>query len=318
MKLASIVFLCGFLALPLSALAFSHPGDADFLTLPDGRNLKNVKVSGVSLSLSHGSGQSFGAPAQALFEKIRKESKEIPNYPVQWVLMDLDTHQVLEESATPSLKQFGASVSKIYVAGTLMDKQNGSLNGNQLQLMANMIVVSSNTAWTELQRQIGDGDSDRGRETIQGFTQRMGYERTRAFQGWWGNIHGNELTAEELAAYLYDTYQNRYPGAEVVWKLMHTGRTGAHRAKKYLPTSLAVGSKTGTYDGATVDPETGSSTGADGKPYTVRVRHQVIVFYAGGRQYGLAILANTGSDESAASLAGGLYREYASPGASAL
>jgi hypothetical protein len=310
MKLSRFMSFGALLALPLTAQA-SLPTDPGFLKLADGRDLKSVKVNGANLSLSRGSGQSMGAAAQALFERIRQDSKTQPGYPVQWVLMDLDNRQVLEQSAEASRKQFGASVSKIFVGGTLMDKQNGAISNSQLSLLASMIVVSSNTAWTELQRQIGDGDSNRGRETIYNFTQRMGYERTRGFQGWWGDMHGNELAPDELAEFLYDTYQNRYPGAEVLWKVMHTGRTGAARAKKYIPSSQIVGSKTGTYDGPTVDPETGLSTGADGKAYKVRVRHQVLVFNSNGRQYALTILADTGSDESAAALAGGLYRAYA-------
>ena len=38
---------------------------------------------------------------------------------------------------------------------------------------------------------------------------------------------------------------------------------------------------------------------------------KVIVFNVGGREYGLSILADTGKDESAAALAGGIYRELA-------
>lgn len=310
MKLSRFLSIGVLCALPFTAHA-TLPTDPAFLKLADGRDLKSVKVNGASLSLSRGSGQSMGSAAQALFERIRQDSKGQAGYPVQWVLMDLDNRQVLEQSMEASRKQFGASVSKIFVGGALMDKQNGAINNSQLSLLASMIVVSSNTAWTELQRQIGDGDANRGREGIHNFTQRMGYERTRGFQGWWGDIHGNELAPDELAEFLYDTYQGRYPGAEVLWKVMHTGRTGGARAKKYIPSIQIVGSKTGTYDGPTVDPETGLETGADGKAYKVKVRHQVIVFNVNGRQYGLSILADTGSDESAAALAGGLYRAYA-------
>lgn len=295
----------------LSSSAFAMvPTDPNFLVLPDGRDLKKVTVSGVALGLSRGSGQTMSSSAQALFSRIREDSKKIAGYPVQWVLMDLENRQVLEKSLESSRKQFGASVSKIFVGGALLDKQNGALNSSQLSLLASMIVVSSNTAWVDLQRQIGDGSDNRGREAIQRFTQRMGYLRTRGFQGYLGNIHGNELTPDELADFLYDTYQSRYPGAEVLWKVMHTGRTGSSRAKKYIPSGQIVGGKTGTYSGRTVDPETGLDVGPDGKPYEVNVRHQVIVFHVNGRQLGLAILSNTGNDESAAALAGGLYQEY--------
>jgi hypothetical protein len=64
-----------------------------------------------------------------------------------------------------------------------------------------------------------------------------------------------------------------------------------------------VGSKTGTYSGSTVDPETGHGI-------TVDVAHQVMVVNVEGKEYAIVILSNTGSDETAAVLAGGLLREY--------
>ena len=128
---------------------------------------------------------------------------------------------------------------------------------NQMQLLANMLVISSNTAWEELQLQAGNGDDNWGRQAIQNFTQRMGYQRTRGYRGYLGTLHGNELTAAELADYPYDLYNDRFPGAEVVWKLMHTYRTGTDRGERYLPTTVFAGGKTGTYDGATIDPDTG-------------------------------------------------------------
>ncbi|MCO5142936.1 MAG: class A beta-lactamase-related serine hydrolase [Oligoflexia bacterium] len=302
----SILFLC-----PAIVLAqFSDPSsDPNFLKLSDGRDLKSIKVSGSKLSLSVGSGKSFGTSQQEAYQKLKSESKSMIGYPVQWTLRDLSSGALIDESLESNRKQFGASVSKVFVGAALVDKKQGELSASQLQLFCNMLVVSSNTAWVDLQRQIGEGNSDRGREYIQGFTQRMGYLRTRGFQGYWGDIHGNELTPKELGDFLVDTYNERYPGAEILWKVMHTSRTGSSRAKKYLPANLYVGGKTGTYSGETVDPETGSPRNPDGSPYRVNVRHQVIVFFLNGRQYGLSILADTGSDESAAVLAGGIYRD---------
>lgn len=282
--------------------------DPNFLFLK-GKNLKSISVSGTSLFLAKGTGEDFSEAKKAEYERIKNASKSVTGYPAQWALMDLESHVLVDSSAEINRKQFGASTSKVFVAATLVDKQNGILNSEQLQLMANMLVVSSNTAWVELQRQIGDGDSDRGRELNLRFTQRMGYERTRGFQGYLGEMHGNELTPKELVEFLYDTYQDRYEGAEAVWKIMHTLRTGGNRARKYIPATVNIAGKTGTYDGATVDPETGKTTGPDGKPYMVAVRHQIITFRVKGRQYGLAILADTQSDETAALLAGGLYQE---------
>ena len=283
--------------------------DPQFLILADGTNLGSIKVHNIPLTLAKGTGVSFTANEAAAFEKLKQDSKSQVDHPVQWVLMDLANHQVIDQSANPDKIIFGASVAKVFTAGTLMNQQNGVMQKSQWQLFADMLVVSSNPAWTELQRQIGLGDSDIGRDRIQQFTQQMGYTRTKGFQGNLGSIHGNELNATDLVHFLYDTYHANYPGAETVWKVMHTLRTATNRGFKYIPSDVFLAGKTGTYDGPTINPDTGGTTNPDGSAYTVRVRHQLMVLHTKGRHYGLAILANTGSNESAALLAGGLYRQ---------
>ncbi len=302
----------------LSSIAFaampSDPiHDPLFLELPDGRSLTSLKVHGIPLSLTKGSGEVFSSRENAAFEKLKQDSKTSVNHPVQWLLMDLESHQVIDQSAAPNKNIFGASVAKVFVASTLLDLQGGQLQKSQCQLLADMLVVSSNTAWVELQKQIGDGNDDRGRELVQAFTQRMGYSKTKGFQGSLGPLHGNELNAQDLTEFLYDTYQNQYAGAETVWKVMHTLRTGRHRGFKYIPSDVFVAGKTGTYDGPTINPDTGGTTNADGSPYKVQVRHHLIVMHTKDRHYGLAILANTGLDQSAAILAGGLFRQVSPP-----
>jgi hypothetical protein len=303
MNLSVIAPVLGLLLMPQIAGAVMPTNpvtDPNFTTLPNGRTLSSLG----GLTLRKGDGNTFTPALQAQYVKMKQDSKTIKNSPVTWVLMDLDSHQIIDQSIDANRKQFGASVNKAFIAGTLMDKQGGQITSKQLDLMASMLSVSSNEArdaisWNE----IGGGSPDRGREIIQAFTQRMGYLRTRAFGGMLGNVHGNELTALETAEYFYDVYHARFAGAEYVWKLMHTCTTGAGRARTYLPTSLFVGGKTGTYDGETLDPETGA-------PTTVTVRHHSIVFNYGGREYALTIFANTGKDETTAIMAGGLLREY--------
>ncbi|MGZ3694318.1 MAG: hypothetical protein ACXWQO_09055 [Bdellovibrionota bacterium] len=304
MKFQSIVPVLGLLLLPqlgLGAMPTNPVTDPNFTVLPNGKSLKSIDSS---LELKKGDGKTFTSALQAQYEKIKHDSQTIPNSPVTWVLMDLDSHKIIDQSIDANRKQFGASVNKAFIAGTLLDKQGGTLTASQLSLMASMLSVSSNEARDAIQyKEIGGGDEVHGRELIQAFTQRMGYVRTRAFGGYIGTMHGNELTALETAEYLYDTYHARFSGAEYVWKLMHTCRTGDGRGRTYLPTTLFVGGKTGTYDGSTVDPETGRDT-------TVTVRHHSIVFNYGGRQYALTMFANTGKDETTAILAGGIFREY--------
>ncbi|KYG66489.1 hypothetical protein AZI86_05430 [Bdellovibrio bacteriovorus] len=289
----------------LNPVDYSNPVlDSQFSKLPNGKDLSSISVNGTKLTLTRGSGNTFTAALKADYQALKTATQTDPKHKVQWTLMDLSSHQVIAKSLSSHKKLFGASSSKIYVGSALVDKQNGSISSSQLQLMADMLVVSSNTAWTNLQSQIGGGDSNKGREYIHNFTQRMGYKLTRGYQGYWGSTHGNELVPDEAVETLYDLYRNAFPGASIVWKLMHTCRTGSSRGLKYIPSSIYVGGKTGTYDGPTENPETGAS-------YNVAIRNHLMVFYAGRRQYGLAILSNSGSDQSAALLAGGLIREYA-------
>lgn len=283
----------------------SPVANKDFAKLPDGRLLSSITVSGTKLSLTKGTGTSFPAQKLADYQALKKATQMDPEHKVQWVFMNLDTHQVLDKSLSSNRKLFGASSSKIYVGAALLDKQSGVLSDSQLQLMADMLVVSSNEAWTNLQSQIGGGNADKGREAIQKFTQRMGYLNTRGFQGYLGNVHGNELIPDEAVETLFDIYHNQFPGAEIEWKIMHTCRTGASRGLKYIPTSVYVGGKTGTYDGPTENPATGAT-------YNVAIRNHLLVFNIDGHQFGLAILSNSGSDESAALIAGGLIREHTS------
>lgn len=282
----------------------SNPlSDPKFMTLPNGLKLSSISVSGAPLSLTRGSGSAFTASLKLDYQNLKKATQTDPNHKVQWTLMDLSSHKVVAKSLSSQKKLFGASSSKIYVGSTFVEKQKGVLSTSQMQLMADMLVVSSNVAWVSLQSLIGDGDADKGRQLINTFTKKMGYLNTRGYQGYLGSVHGNELIPAEAVETLYDLYHNSFSGAAIIWKLMHTCRTGASRGLKYIPSNFYVGGKTGTYDGPTEDPETGAN-------YNVAIRNHLLVFYVGGRQYGLAILSNSGTDQSAALLAGGLIREY--------
>lgn len=289
-----------------SALAVmpSHPGsDPNFHILPNGLDLRTVKSRGSELRLERGEGGEYTSAVQSRYESLKRASKADPKHKVQWAIIDLETNRILDQSLSANKRVFGASNSKIFVAATLLDKQRGDLRSSQVQLMADMLVPSDNDAWRELQRQAGDGNDDRGRAANYNFTQRMGYSLTRGYQGSWGSVQGNQLTAVETARFLYDTYMARYPGAETVWKFMHTSTTGKTRAKKYFPREIYVGGKTGTYSGGTRDPVTGD-------PIEVDVSHHSIVFNVNGREYGIVVLANNGSDDSSAVMVAGLLREY--------
>ena len=276
----------------------------DFFLLSDGRNLREMggDITRKNLTLVRCKGNSkFGEKEGKQYCVLKKKHN------IQWVLSDLETGKAISQSKNAKKNFFGASASKIFVAAALLNKQKGKLTKSQLQLMTKMIVVSSNTAWIELQKQAGDGKSgDSGRKAVGQFTKKMGYENIRGFQGWWRErIHGNELNTFELSKFLFDTYHNRYPGAEILWKLMHACKTGTNKGNYYMPKGVYIGGKTGTYHGPNTSPRTMAGE-------TIMARNHVMIFNMGGRQYGLSILSNRVNDREVAILAGGLVREYIS------
>ena len=293
--------------LPIQVYAAEYrgvTGDGLF-TLQNGINLRQFGGTNISQMLVRikGQGKYYGEEQRKRYCKLKHAEN------IQWALSDLDTGAIISRSANADEVYFGASVAKLFVAAALLNKQNGHFDRNQLTLMVKMIVVSSNSAWKELQRQTGDdGTNDSGRAAVDTFVQLMGYTNTKGFQGWWNKkdgtrIHGNELNSVELAKFLHDTYHSRYKGAEVLWEIMQATSTGRNRINKYTPQNIFLGGKTGTYAGPNVSPATI-------KHKSIRACNHVATLKIGKKIYGLSILSNTGSGEDVAILGGGLMREY--------
>lgn len=271
-------------------------------------DLSKIKVSGSNLRLIKGTGYQWQQKYQKRFKIIAAAATENQHYQLQYNLIDLDSGKNIVSSPNLQMKIFGASVSKIFVAATLLDQNNGIISRTQLQQMADMIVVSSNVAWFSLQKQIGKGVRSKGQQAIWDFSKRMGYERSRPFQGWLlGKIHGNELNVIDLSKFLYDTYHQNYPGATLLWKLLYASRTGGIRGKKFISATQFVGGKTGSYAGTSANPKTGDKFNPDGSRFMVNVYHHVLIFNKNGTQYGIVVLNNTGKSSDTAIVAGGLY-----------
>ena len=221
----------------------------DFL-LDDGRDLRRVGGPSVRALLSpvKGRGWRFGDRQKERYCALKR------NDSVQWVVNDIATGEVLSRSANADRLFFGASTSKIFVAGAFLDKKHGDVSREELELLTRMIVVSNNGAWLELQRRTGDsGSADGGRAAVHAFVRRMGYPTIRGFQGWMrredgSRVHGNELNAIEVSRFLRDTYRQKYPGAEILWEIMQATKTGGSKIDKYTPNDVYIAGKTGTYN----------------------------------------------------------------------
>ncbi|MDJ0949038.1 MAG: serine hydrolase [Alphaproteobacteria bacterium] len=280
--------------------------DGAYFVLEGGLDLRDFADAPTRALLERikGEGEAFTAEDKAHYCRLKGNAVEI-----QWVVNNLDTGEVIARSANAEVLYFGASVSKVFVAAALLDKQKGKFTRTQLRQLAKMIVVSDNPAWRDLQRQVGeDGSDDSGRAAVHAFVRRMGYPTIMGFQGWRTRKdgvreHGNELNTLELARFLYDTYQRKYPGAEALWKIMQATRTGSRKIGKFTPANVYIGGKTGTYSGPNSSPKTVRLA-------TIESRNHAAVLMVGDSHYGLSILANTGSSEDVAVLGGGLMREY--------
>jgi hypothetical protein len=284
----------------------AQTSDEMFFTLENDIDLRSLGGANVGdlLTRVKGKGSLFGEKQRKRYCELTENAEQ-----VQWVLNNLESGEVISKSPNADKLFFGASVSKLFVAAALLNKQKGQLEKVQMDQLVRMIVVSDNHAWKELQRQVGDdGSNDSGREAIDEFVQQMGYTKIKGFQGWLRKedgtrIHGNELNALQLSSFLYDTYQRNYEGAEVLWKVMHATRTGKSKIDKYTPSTVYIGGKTGTYHGPNVSPETIQQP-------TIKARNHAAVLKIDDRYYGLSIFTNTGSNEDVAILGGGLMREH--------
>lgn len=310
---AKRIFVIGLLPLGL-ILALGIPAmtgtaaseeESVFVT-DDGRDLRAEADTGTRelLRRARGVGTKFGAKQSASYCSLKSSGA-----PVQWVVNHLETGEVIAHSANAEQLYFGASVSKLFVAAAFLDKYKGEFTQKQLRELVRMIVISDNPAWKSLQRQTGRGDSnDAGRVAVQTFVKRMGYPTIKGFQGWIKHKngtreHGNELNTLELSRFLFDTYQHKYPGSDVLWEIMRATRTGRGKIGKYTPSHLYIGGKTGTYDGPNESPETIQLP-------SIGARNHAVVLFTDRGTFGISVLANTSSSKDVAILGGGLMREY--------
>lgn len=274
--------------------------------LPSGEPLSSLKVRGKPLALVSGRGLPFGKQQAARYGVLKEKGLSQSLAPIQWCLMDLDQDKILSRSKDAHLNMYGASVSKIYIGAALLHQQKGKLSRGQLQSLADMVVVSSNTAWAKLQRDLGDGNDGKGQLRAWQFSKALGHQKSIPFRGWHGTIHGNEVNPIEMTQLLSDTYWQRYDGAELLWPIMFATRTGDQKGAKYLPSQWLIGGKTGTYQGPTAHALTG-------KTYHARVAHHSLIIKTSDQTFGLTVMTDGLSSEDVAIMAYGLAKEHIEP-----
>jgi len=245
----------------------------------------------------YGTGHNYSTTQRALYLKLKNSNNE--NY--QWVLRNLDTNKIITKSLKPFKQFYGASVSKIFVAGAYLDSALGQPSLEGIQHINNLIVVSSNSSWSALQVILGKGDENLGRQRVDMFLKRIGITQSIGYRGYLNGVHGNELNAMDISKFIQASYDEKYPGSKHLFQTMFLSRTGKLRGKKYLPIKMNVGGKTGTYNGQTT---------VDGEILTAQSNHHTMVFQKKGQQYSLTILSDPGTNEEVAVLSLGILKQY--------
>jgi hypothetical protein len=244
----------------------------------------------------YGSGESFGPREQEHFQKLFSPEGQ-GSY--EWVLRDLNSNKILFQSLNPEKQFYGASVSKVFVAGAYLNSVNGFPTPTGLQHLNDMIIVSSNYSWGALQLDIGLGDQNLGRKNISAFLKSLNITRSIGYRGYLDGVHGNEVNALDISQFIQASFDGKYPGSKHLFQTMFLSRTGEFRGRKYFPILMNIAGKTGTYNG---------ETSVEGIPIISESKHHTMVFLLNRKFYSLTVLSDPGTDEDIAVLCGGFLR----------
>lgn len=276
-------------------LLAQEPSDRSFYDF-EGGNYLDLKTSGAKNSIQYGVGAIFSNNQRDFFESIMLN----PSVQIQWDLRDLSNNISISRSSNPNKMFYGASLSKVFVASTYLNRTK-EIDQNSRQELNDLIVKSSNSAWGSLQKKIGDGNDDLGRSRVQSFLNNLCIFDSIGFRGYLGSVHGNEINVTDVSQYIQSSFDQEYGESKEVFKLLFLSRTGKARLKKYFPRNMIIGGKTGTYKG---------STSISGTPLVTDSKHHLIVFKHNNKYYSLTVLSDGVAQEKLSVLAYGLYRKY--------
>ena len=201
---------------------------SDFFTTSTGVNLQNLaKKVGIFLSRNNGlNGSGF---SQAKYQS----AKNNPN--VYWAIYNITNDTLLAFSSNATKNVYGASVPKVFVACAALANNNGNISFSDYEKIIKLLVKSDNEVWTPLQNLAGGG------QKVNDWAKSMGYRNQPA------RSMGNNANAIDMCKLWRDVCRNNFNGAEVIFRISSSCQTSASKSKKYMPSSVFMGSKTGTY-----------------------------------------------------------------------
>ena len=247
--------------------------DPNYFTTTNGVNLSALGKK-VGITLSRNKGLNGSGYSKAKYDSFKNNPK------VHWAIYDISGDSLIASSKNGRENIYGASVPKICVASACLTKNGGKLPTDaDYEKMIRLLVVSDNNAWTPIQDLAGGG------AYVNSWAKSMGY----SFQPARGM--GNNVNAVDMCKFYRDVLTNRFAGADVIYKISSSCQTDSTRGRKYMPNTVYMGGKTGTY---------------------MSSNHNCCWIQKGDRFYSICVLTDLGANgsDAIAQVFRGLYDEY--------
>jgi len=247
--------------------------DTDYFTTSKGVNLASIaKAAGITLT------KNKGLNVSGYSDSKYKSAKQ--NQKVYWAVYDIDNEKLVASSSNARKNVYGASVPKILVASAAIDLNGGGFESNKdYDYLIKLLVKSNNDVWTPMQNKAGGADAVNNWAAVRGY----GMQPARS--------KGNNANAVGMCEFYKDVCKNKFQGAEVIFKVSNSCQTSSSRSRKYMPSDVFMGGKTGTYQTS---------------------NHDCCWISKAGKLYSICVLTELGSSgsETIAQMFRGLYNEY--------
>jgi hypothetical protein len=255
-----------------SVAALVWEKSSDFFTTSNSVNLQAL-ARRVGITLSRNRGLNNSGFSQSKYQAAKT------NPDIYWAIYDITKDSLIDSSSNADENVYGASVPKVFVASAALANNKGNISSNDYEKIIKLLVKSDNDVWTPLQNLAGGG------QKVNDWAKGMGYNNQPA------RSMGNNANAIDMCKLYRDVCRNNFIGTEVIYRISSSCQTSTSRSRKYMPTSVYIGSKTGTY---------------------LKSNHDCGWVQNGQNFYAIAVLTELGSGGSdyIATMWRGLYNEY--------
>lgn len=268
-----IVFYNLFKGKLLEVKANNWSDSPNFFITSEGINLSELGKK-VGITLTRNKGINSKGFDQAKYNSLKSNPK------VYWAVYDIDNDSLIASSINAKKNVYGASVPKVLVASACISKNKGVLpNSTDYSKFIQLLVKSNNDVWTPIQNLAGGGVA------VNNWAKSMGYNMQPA------RSLGNNANAVDMCRFWKDVCKGNFEGAEVIYRITSSCQTSAARSRKYMPNTIFIGGKTGTYNSS---------------------NHDSCWIEKDGKFYAITILTELGTQgtEAIAQMFKGVYNEY--------